>query len=132
MKPKSTAHKAELSCCILLQGKERRFDDAPLCPGSFLSSCGKGPELPANAEWAFLPAAKSAPNLGGVFQHSVVGLALAILGAAAAEDLGQNEGHEQEEGAGKRSVKEGAVIGLYIGHIALHQKPRSKYQDQMP
>ena len=32
-----------------------------------------------------------------------------------------------------KSVKEGAVIGLYFGHIALHQKPRSnRREDQMP
>ena len=88
------AHKAVLSHCIVLQGKERRLGDAPPCRGSSLPVLGRWGQLPANAECDFFPAAQTCPEETVVFLHSQLSgwseagrvAALGLLGALAHSD----------------------------------------------
>lgn len=90
-KEHSQDHKAELSQCILLQGKERRCGDAPWCPGSSLPQLRNGGKLLANAGWDFLPTARICPEETILFLESQLGhereavrvAALGLLGALA-------------------------------------------------
>ena len=88
------AHKAVLSRCIMLQGKERRLGDALPCRGSSLPVLGRREQLPANAECDFFPAAQTCPEETVMFLHSQLSsgseagrvAALGLLGALAHSD----------------------------------------------
>nr|XP_047912633.1 maestro heat-like repeat-containing protein family member 2B isoform X6 [Anser cygnoides] len=90
-KEHSQDHKAELTQCILLQGKERRCGDAPWCPGSSLPKLRNGCKLLANAGWDFLPTARICPEETILFLESQLShereagrvAALGLLGALA-------------------------------------------------
>ena len=88
------AHKAVLSHCIVLQGKERRLGDALPCCGSSLPVLGRRGQLLANAECDFFPIAQSCPEEAVVFLHCQLSggseagrvAALGLLGALAHSD----------------------------------------------
>ncbi|KAK4817743.1 hypothetical protein QYF61_026966 [Mycteria americana] len=88
------AHKAVLSYCIVLQGKERRLGNALLSRGSSLTVLGTWRQLSANAEHGFFPAARMCPEETVAFLHSQLSggrqagcvAALGLLGALAHSD----------------------------------------------
>ena len=95
-KQHSEADRAELTHCILLQGKERSFGNAcsALAKRASLTNLRNGREFLANIAWDFLPAARICPEEMVLFLQSQLGedweagrvAALGLLGALARSD----------------------------------------------